>query len=68
MKQRPRIYYTAAQKALMWDRWKKGDTLHQIGKLFDRPHTSIQKIFSYTGWHSSTRATALVQISDVGRA
>ncbi|EPD38347.1 hypothetical protein HMPREF9702_04527 [Delftia acidovorans CCUG 15835] len=41
MKQRPRIYYTEAQKAMMWDRWSKGDTLHQIGKLFDRPHTSI---------------------------
>ena len=25
MKQRPRIYYTEAQKALMWDRWKAGD-------------------------------------------
>ena len=49
MKQRPRIYYTAAQKALMWDRWKKGDTLHQIGKLFDRTHTSIQQVFSPTG-------------------
>ena len=23
MKQRPRIYYTEAQKALMWDRWGK---------------------------------------------
>ena len=35
MKQRPRIYYTEAQKALMWDRWKAGDTLHEIGKLFE---------------------------------
>jgi len=33
----------------MWDRWKKGDTLHQIGKLFDRTHTSIQQVFSPTG-------------------
>jgi len=22
MKQRPRIYYTDTQKALMWDRWR----------------------------------------------
>lgn len=27
MKRRPRIYYTEAQKALMWDRWKAGDML-----------------------------------------
>ena len=49
MKQRPRIYYTEAQKALMWERWKAGDTLHEIGKLFDRPHTSIHSILSTTG-------------------
>ncbi|KGH16409.1 hypothetical protein P608_06415 [Comamonas thiooxydans] len=43
MKQRPQIYYTEAQKTLMWDRWKAGDTLHEIGKLLtDRtyPFTS----------------------------
>ena len=49
MRHRPRIYYTEAQKALMWDRWKAGDTLHEIGKLFDRPHTSIHTILSATG-------------------
>jgi len=47
MKQRLLIYY--AQKALMWDRWKAGDTLHEIGKLFDRPHTSIHTILRATG-------------------
>ena len=46
MKQRPRIYYAEAQKALMWDRWKAGDTLHGIGKLFDRPHSAIHIILS----------------------
>jgi hypothetical protein len=37
MKQRPRIYYSESQKALMWERWRKGDTLHQIAQLFDPP-------------------------------
>jgi hypothetical protein len=41
MKQRPRIYYTEAQKALIWDRRKAGDTLHEIGKLFDKVSLSI---------------------------
>jgi integrase len=36
MKQRPRIYYSAEQKALMWDRWRAGDSLHEIARLFDR--------------------------------
>ena len=49
MKYRTRTYYTDAQKALMWERWKDGWTLHEIGKLFDRPHTSIQGILSKTG-------------------
>lgn len=49
MSQRTRIYYTAEQKALMWERWKKGDTLHDIGRLFDRGHSSVQNILQETG-------------------
>lgn len=49
MKRRPRIYYSESQKALMWERWKQGATLHEIGKLFDRPHTSIHRILAETG-------------------
>ena len=49
MKQRTRIYYTQEQKDLMWDRWKKGDTLNTIGRLFDRGHSSIQRILLETG-------------------
>lgn len=49
MKQRPRIYYTESQKALMWDRWKAGDSLQQIAQLFDRNHSSIQRILAETG-------------------
>jgi len=49
MKQRPRIYYTDTQKALMWDRWQKGESLQQIAQLFDRNHSSIQRILSETG-------------------
>ena len=42
MKQRPRIYDTEQQKALMWDRWQKGESLHAIARLFDRGHSPIQ--------------------------
>jgi hypothetical protein len=27
MKQRPRIYYSETDKALMWDRWQNGESL-----------------------------------------
>jgi len=49
MKYRARTYYTEKQKSLMWDRWQKGDSLHQIASLFDRHHSSVQRIFAETG-------------------
>jgi len=49
MKQRRRIYYNEAQKALMWDRWQKGDSMHAIARLFDRGHSSVQGILSEAG-------------------
>ena len=49
MKQRPRIHYTESQKALMWERWQKGESLQQIAQLFDRNHSSIQAILAATG-------------------
>ena len=49
MKQRPRIYYSDAQKELMWDRWQIGDSMRTIAGLFDRGHASVQRILSATG-------------------
>ena len=49
MKQRRRIYYTDSQKALMWERWRKGESLQQIAQLFDRNHSSVQRILAETG-------------------
>jgi IS30 family transposase len=49
MKQRARIYYSAEQRNLMWDRWQAGDSMHVIAGLFDRGHSSVQGILSATG-------------------
>jgi IS30 family transposase len=49
MKQRPRIYYSESQKAVMWEHWQKGDSLQQIAQLFDRNHSSIEGILAETG-------------------
>ncbi len=57
MKRRTRTYYTDAQKALMWERWKEGWTLHQIAQLFNRPHTSVRG--PQDGWHPAAVAQAL---------
>ena len=74
MKRRPRIYYSDSQKALMWERWKQGWTLHEIGKLFDRPHTSIHQILAATGGFQppqrarSPAALTLAEREEISRA
>jgi len=74
MKQRSRIYYTNTQKALMWDRWRKGESLQQIAQLFDRNHSSIQRILAETGGirpparHRSRLALTLAEREEISRA
>src|SRR5476649_821023 len=74
MKQRPRIYYTESQKALMWDRWKRGDSLQTIAQLFERNHSSIQRILAETGGIRpaqrcrSARALTLSEREEISRA
>ena len=53
MKQRPRIYNTEIDKALMWDRWQKGESLNSIAGLFGRGHSSISTGSLQTGVYSS---------------
>ena len=49
MKYRTRIYYTETDKALMWDRWQKGESLNSIARHFGRSHSSIQGVLARTG-------------------
>ncbi len=44
-----RIYYTEADKTLMWDRWQEGDSLNAIARSFGRSHSCVQGIFARTG-------------------
>ena len=49
MKQRRRIYYSETQRALMWERWRKGNSLQEIAQLFDRNHSAVARILAVTG-------------------
>jgi IS30 family transposase len=49
MPRKPRIQYTETDKALMWDRWRKGESLESIAQLFDRTHGSVARILRQTG-------------------
>ena len=74
MKQRPRIYYSDAQKAQMWARWKEGWTMHQIAHLFDRGHSSIHRIIAESSGiqppqrRRSQLALTLVEREEISRA
>ena len=73
MKYRPRICYTEAQKALMWDRWQKGESLGSIARLFDRGHSSIQRILTESGGirpaprRRSSRSLTLAERGEISR-
>lgn len=73
MKQRPRIYYTEEQKAMMWDRWQKGETFGSIARLFGRYHSSIERIIAETGGirpasrHRSSRCLSLAEREEISR-
>lgn len=73
MKYRKRHYYTEADKALMWDRWQRGDTLHEIARLFDRHHSSVRGILERTGGirppvrRRSRRSLTLAEREEISR-
>jgi IS30 family transposase len=49
MKYRRRIYYSTAQRAEIWDRWKAGESMSSIGRRFDRESSSVFSVLSPTG-------------------
>jgi len=73
MKNRKKIYYTEADKALMWERWRRGESLNSIARLFDRNHSAIGGILSRSGGirprprRRSVRALALSEREEISR-
>ena len=73
MKYPRRIYYTEADKSLMWDRWQKGESLNSIARHFGRSHSSIQGILSRTGGirpparRRSSRSLTLAEREEISR-
>jgi IS30 family transposase len=42
MKPGKRFGLSAMEKSDIWSRWKAGQSLHEIGRAFDKPHSSIR--------------------------
>ena len=73
MKQRRRIYYSERQRALMWERWRAGESLQHIAQLFDRNHSSVPRILAQTGEiqppprRRSKRSLTLAECEEISR-
>jgi IS30 family transposase len=49
MKCSKRRYFTQSDKALMWDRWQKGESLHAIARQLGSSHSAISGVLSKSG-------------------
>ncbi len=73
MKQRKRIYYSAAQRAEIWDRWRRGESMSSIGRRFERESSSVFSVLSPSGGirpperRRSARALSLAEREEVSR-
>ena len=48
---RPGIRFglSAIEKGEVWSRWKAGESLHEIGRAFDKPHSCIRAVLLLRG-------------------
>ena len=73
MKQRRRIYYSAVQRAEIWDRWQAGEPMSSIGRRFDRESSSVFSVISPTGGirppdrHRAKQALSLFEREEISR-
>src|SRR6202034_972749 len=73
MTRRKRSRLSAAQKTEIWKRWKAGQTLHEIGRAFDKPHTTIHQfllpsgVFLPAARRRSRLALTLAEREDISR-
>jgi hypothetical protein len=64
MKQITRINYAPEQKTIIRGRYKQGDSLHDISRMFDRYHSSIMPTIHQTGgYRPSVRKRHLLALS-----
>src|ERR1700730_4087356 len=67
------VELSAAQRTEVWRRFREGQSLHTIGRAFDRPHTSIHCLLSHHGGivpavrRRSVLALTVVEREDISR-
>ena len=64
MKHRTRLNFSAEQRADIWDRWQRGESMRSIGRLFERESSSIYALLQPSGGiRPSTRTRSRVALS-----
>jgi hypothetical protein len=73
MTQGKKVEVSAAQRADIWRRWKAGESLHGIGRAYDRTSSSIHLLLSHHGGifpavrQRSAQALTLGEREDISR-
>jgi len=68
-----RFGLSEVEKRDVWSRWKAGQTLHEIGRDYDKPHTSIRAVLLPRGGirptirRRSRLALTLAEREDISR-
>lgn len=68
-----RFGLSAIEKLEVWSRWKAGQSLHEIGRAFDKPHSCIRAVLLPRGGISpaprrrSRLALTLAEREDISR-
>ena len=64
MKRKTRWGFTAAEKAELWDRWQRGESLKAIGRAFGKPSSSIyHQLSPYGGIRPAPRQRSRLALS-----
>jgi len=73
MAPRLRRHLTDGEKTLLWERWQRGESLHQIARWLGRRHSSIRRVIAQAGGirpvprRRSPRALALAEREEISR-
>jgi len=73
MTQARRVRLSATQRTDLWSRWKAGQSLHEIGRVFGKDHVSIHFMLSQYGGivpaarRRSLRTLTLAEREDISR-
>ena len=74
MAPRLRRHITDTEKTQFWDRWQRGESIHQIARSLGRRHSSVRRVLAQTGGirpatrHRAPRTLTLAEREEISRS